>query len=154
VRVFGDAAVTNFHETEDTLNHVEGVLNPGPDAGFAAMDVLLTFGEAWPACRIMMREICRGRRASPDRRRLAAIAASRRTSGQNATRGPSSLGAFRDRACQAARFVERVNRSNAEAAKDICSLRFIGSIVTEIQPSFDCARFARSAQGDTGRSGS
>jgi hypothetical protein len=45
-------------------------------------------------------------------------------------------------------FVERVNRSNPEAAKNICSLHSIGLIVTAIQSSFDYARFARSAQDD------
>jgi fructose-1,6-bisphosphatase len=43
---------------------------------------------------------------------------------------PGTIRSISDK--KAARFVERVNRSNPEAAKDIYSLRFIGSLVTEI----------------------
>jgi hypothetical protein len=73
MRVLGNTAVTNFHETEDTLDHVEGMLDPGTHACLSAVRLLLMFSEAFSACRAGVREICRRRSAPPDHGGLTAI---------------------------------------------------------------------------------
>jgi hypothetical protein len=73
VRVLKDATVADFHETKDALDHVESMLDPGTNASVGAVNLLLSFGEAFAACRVRVREIRRGGCPQPDRSRLTAI---------------------------------------------------------------------------------
>jgi len=73
VRVLGDAAITDFEETEDALDYMESVFDPSAYASLGAVNLLLSFGEILVARGVRVREIGRARSAQPEPSRLTAI---------------------------------------------------------------------------------
>lgn len=45
MRIFGDAAIPNFHKAKDAFDHVKWVFDPSAHASLRSMNPPLTFGK-------------------------------------------------------------------------------------------------------------